>query len=61
LTLRLTILVIVNSVARFAGHFCFEAIGVFEADARNGVFARFDPSSSRHWFRPRSTTVRAIH
>jgi hypothetical protein len=36
----------------FRRHFCFEAIGVFEVDTRNGVFARFDPSSSRHWFRP---------
>jgi hypothetical protein len=49
----LTIPAIANSVTAFSPAIsAFEAIGVFEADARNGVFARFDPSSSRHWFRP---------
>jgi hypothetical protein len=49
--LRLTILVVANSVTGFAAEFCLGAINVFEADSRNGVFARFDPSASRHWFR----------
>jgi hypothetical protein len=47
----LTILAITNSVT-LSPPFLLEAIGVFEADTRNGVFARFDPSSSRRWFRP---------